>query len=114
MMIAVVIDANRCRHEFLTWRQAEAFADAVGMSVALMPEVIDVVRLLAGVTTKCGVIVRGGAERPTLKWVQHKDTFTAPRIPVVNVGADWLDHELIPLLDSVLVPLLDSVLIKEV
>ena len=114
MMIAVVIDTNRRRHEFATWAQAEAFADAVGMSVALMPEVIDVVRLLAGVTTKCGVIVRGGAERPTLKWVQHEHRFTTPHVPVVNVGADWLDHELIPLVDSVLIPLLDSVLIKEV
>ena len=114
MMIAVVIDANRCRHEFATWAQAEAFADAVGMSVVLMPEVIDVVRRLAGATTKCGVLVIGGAEYPALRWVQYKDRFTAPRIPVVNVGADWLDHELIPLLDSVLIPLLDSVLTKEV
>lgn len=103
MNVAVVLDDNRRRHEFATWAQAEAFADAVGMSVALMPEVIDVVRRLAGATTKCGVIVRGGAERPTLKWVQYKHRFTTPRIPVVNVGADWLDHELIPLLDSVLI-----------
>ena len=103
MMIAVVIDDNKRRHEFATWAQAEAFADAVDMSVVLMPEVIDVVRRLAGATTKCGVIVSGGAERPTLKWMQYKDRFTTPRISVVNVGAGWLDHELIPLLDSVLI-----------
>ena len=102
MMIAVVIDANRCRHEFATWAQAEAFADAVGMSVALMSDVRDVVRRLAGATTKCGVIVTDSDECPTRKWVQHEHRFTTPRIPVVNVGADWLDHELIPLLDSVL------------
>ena len=113
-MIAVVIDANRCRHEFATWAQAQAFADAVGMSVALMSDVRDVVLRLAGATTKCGVIVTDSDECPTRKWVQYKDMVTAPSIPVVNVGADWLDHELIPLLDSVLIPLLDSVLTKEV
>ena len=102
MMIAVVIDANRCRHEFLTWRQAEAFADAIGMRAVLMPEVIDVVRRLADAVTKCGVIVTTTADPPFLRRVQYKDMFTTPRISVVNVGADWLDHELIPLLDSVL------------
>ena len=102
MMIAVVIDANRCRHEFLTWRQAQAFADAVGMGVVLMSDVRDVVRRLAGATTKCGVIVTDSDECPTRKWVQHEHRFTTPRIPVVNVGADWLDRELISLLDSIL------------
>lgn len=103
MMIAVVVDTDKRRHEFATWAQAAAFADAVGMGVALMPGIIDVVRRLADAVTKCGVIVTTTAEPPSLRWVQYKEQFTTPSISVITVGCEWLDHELIPLLDSVLI-----------
>ena len=102
MMIAVVVDTDKRRHEFATWAQAAAFADAVGMGVVLMPGIIDVVRRLADAVTKCGVIVPTTADPPSLRRVQHKHRFTAPRIPAIDVGADWLDRELSPLLDSIL------------
>jgi len=103
MMIAIVVDTDKRRHEFATWSQAEAFAAATNRSAALTSEVVAVVCRLADAVTKCGVLVTATAEYPSLQWIQYEEPFTITRnIPVVTVGCEWLDRKLIPLLDSIL------------